>query len=358
MEKYFAIDAVEPAMRKTTAFFSGPSLFRKWAKLAVLMAVFMLLSGGGGGNFNYSMPDSSSTGASAGNEVATQQINDFVGWVSGIDLGVIVLAIVFGLILIFIIGTILNVVKYTVMFSILNGITTSDVKIFGYASKYIGRSISLALFDLLMGIITLPFSLLMAAGILGIIMMFFSFIPVLSEIVKVIPYSGVLTNPVFIIAALAISIPVLLFFSIIHYIKGQFGFYMMYSRNVSSAFEGFKRGVSIVMRNKLQAIMLLLVQLALTIVLGIISFIIALIVAIPFALVGIAVVLGLLFLGAAPGLALAAFIIGIVVLLPLAIIAFYAISFALSPIQVFFFYYNLEVLENFMGAGAGRQKSP
>ena len=91
---------------------------------------------------------------------------------------------------------------------------------------------------------------------------------------------------------------------------------------------------------------------------GLISFIIALIVAIPFALVGIAVVLGLLFLGAAPGLALAAFIIGIVVLLPLAIIAFYAISFALSPIQVFFFYYNLEVLENFMGAGAGRQKSP
>ena len=184
--------------------------------------------------------------------------------------------------------------------------------------------------------------------------MFFSAIPELSEFLNLIPFRDVIANPAFIIITFLISLPVLLFFSLLHYIKGQFGVYLMYTRNINSALDGFRKGISIVMQNKLQTVVLLLVQLALTIVLGIISFIIALIVAIPFAIAVAAITIALVLLGSSSG---AAIIIGILVLLPLAIIALYAASFALSPIHVFFFHYNLQVLENFMGAGAGKQKS-
>ena len=356
MGNYFAIDAIEPSMKKTTAFFSGPSLFRKWAKLAVLIMVFMLLSGGGGSNFNFSLPDSSAK-EQATTEQATQQIKDFVSWFSGIDFGMVLLIAVVVLIVLFIIGTILNVVKYTAMFSILNGITTNDVRILGHAGKYLPRSISLALFDLLLGLIALPFTILMVAAFFGIFILFFSAIPELSEFLNLIPFRDVIANPAFIIITFLISLPVLLFFSLLHYIKGQFGVYLMYTRNINSALDGFRKGISIVMQNKLQTVVLLLVQLALTIVLGIISFIIALIVAIPFAIAVAAITIALVLLGSSSGASVAAIIIGILVLLPLAIIALYAASFALSPIHVFCFHYNLQVLENFMGAGAGKQKS-
>jgi hypothetical protein len=352
MSSYFAIEAIEPSIKKTTAFFSGPSLFRKWAKLAVLILIFSALSGGGGGGFNGSNSFSTGKDTAASSAQASEMIKSVTDFIAGIDFGTLLLIAIVILIVLFIIGTILNFIKYTAQFSLLEGITTNEVKIFGYAGKFIGRSFSLALFDLLLGIIELPFSILLIAGVLGIVLVFLSALPAVSGIVDVIPYHGLLTNPAFIIAALIIGIPAILFFSLINYIKGQFGVYLMYTRNISSAFSAFMTGAKIAMSNKVQTIVLLLTQFILAIATGIISLIVALIIAIPFVIV--IIIGGIIFgmLGAAQGISIIAIIIGVMILLPLIILMAYLISFALAPIQVFLFYYNLRVLENFGQAPA------
>ena len=349
MANYFAIDAIEPSIKKTTAFFSGPSLFRKWAKLAVLILIFSVLSGGGGGGGGFNGSNSFSTGkeTAASSAQFSEMIKSITNFISGIDFGTLLLIAIVALVVLFIIGTILSFIKYTAQFSILEGITTNEVKIFGYAGKFMGRGFSLALFDLLLGIIELPFSILLIAGVIGVVLMFLSALPALQGIVSVIPYHGLLTNPVFIIAAFIIGIPAVLFFSLLHYIKGQFGVYLMYTRNIGSAFQGFMTGAKIVMKNKMQAVVLLLTQLILAIALGVVSFIVALVIAIPFviAIVGGALILG--FMGASQGISIITIILAMAIILPLIIIMVYLISFALAPVQVFFFYYNLKVLENF-----------
>ena len=350
MGNYFAIDSIEPAMNRTRAFFSGNGLLRKWAKLAALILVFSLLTGGMGGfNSSYEFPADTESASTA---KAQEMITGFINWISSIDIVVLAGIIIAAILLLTILGAIFSTIKYTAQLSILEGITTNEVKILGYAGKFLGRGFSLAMLDLLLGLITMPFSLLFISGIIGIIMLVFSGIPAFSGIVNIIPFHDTLTNPVFILAALAIGIPGVLFFALVHYIKGQFGVYLMYTKNIGSAWQAFRNAVSISMKNKMQIVVLLLAQIFLAIALGIVAFIIALIIAIPFAIVFIILGILLAALGMASGLSMAAISIPLIVLLPLAIIAVYVISFALAPIHVFFFYYNLGVLEKFV-AGAG-----
>ena len=352
MGSYFAIDALEPAMAKTRQFFSGKGYIRKWAKLTVLVIVFSLFAGGGA-NFNFSSFDDS-------NSMQARQFVDivkgFFAWLAGIDFTTIVPAVAALFAFMLVLGFILSIIKYTAFFSILQGVTTNDVRILGHSRTFMGRSVSLSLFDVVLGLIQMPFGILLLAAAIGIMLIFMSGIPVFSELVDVVPFSSTIMNPVFIFVALIIGIPAILVFALIHYIKSQFGAYLMFTKNVQGALEAFKQGLKIVKKNKAQTLVLMLTQLVLGIILGIISFIIALIIAIP---VVIIVVIGAIVLAAvgvsSPELLTPVIIVGALILIPVIVLGIYAVAFATTPITVFFFYYNLDVLARFLGAGSGNK---
>ncbi|MCH7902346.1 hypothetical protein IIC68_01180 [archaeon] len=132
-------------------------------------------------------------------------------------------------------------------------------------------------------------------------------------------------------------------FGIIGYFLDQFGVYLMYKKNIGS-FTALREGISLGLGNFVELLVLIIIQIVLGIVIGIIVFVIGLIFVIP------VIIIGLLF----AGLAILAlqniillFILGVFGVIFL-LLVMYATTFALTPVYVFIFRYNMNVLEGFL----------
>ncbi len=279
---WHAIDVIQPAIEKTKSFFSGPGLFKKWVKIGILVFVFSMLSGGGGGigsNFNYNMP--------AGSEDSTAITEAFSGlpaWFASIPqqtIDTVVVWVMVGIVVLFILGIILTLLRNMCFFAILESTSTNKVSIISYLKKFYGKALSLTFLEIVLSLIGLPFLLiLLLAGI-----SFFLFI------LKIDPgvlgsLAGLASNTLLMALLVLISIVALIVLAIVNYVLGQFAAYWMYLSKMQ-AWEALKKSLSLAKQNLLQVALLIVMQIVLGIAAGIISFVAALIILIPFAIVGL-----------------------------------------------------------------------
>jgi len=282
---WHAIDAIHPGFDKTLAFFSGPNLFWKWVKIGILVFIFSMLSGGGGGSPNLNLP------ANEGFASADEAFSAMSAWLASIPqqtINLIMVWAVVAIVLLFIIGVLLTLLKNMCFFAILESASTNKVKIIAYLKKFYRKAVSLTLFEVVLGLISLPFMLiLLLAGI--------SFLLAITGIGTAVlgPLSGITSNfPLMAALALA-SLLALLVLGIAGFILGQFAAYWMYLTNMGSR-EAFGKSLALVKSNIGQVILLIVMQMVLGIVAAIISIVALLLIAIPFAIVGILLALVLI----------------------------------------------------------------
>lgn len=341
MSKYYAVDSIREAIDETIAFFKGPGLLKKWLKIAILLTIINLLSGGGA-NFKVELPckDCEAVDLSA---ITTQ-----IASIPSETILIIGLIIVLAL---FIIGFILTLIKNMCFFSVLESISINNVRIIPYLKKFFSLAFSLALFEIILGIIFIPVTIAWLIVIAGLLILIFSrFMPItaiLGNSPLVQQAVAFVTNPVILIVAASIALIGTVILLIIYYIKDQFAVYLMYREN-RKAWPSFLKGFALVKRNLMQVFVLILIQIVLVIVAVMIGLIVGLIIAIPIILIVISsAIISVILIGIS-----ALFIIPIILIAIIAgLIVVYVLNVILAPVGVFFYYFNLAVLGKFL-AGA------
>jgi len=332
-----AFDIINPAIKKTKVFFSGPGLKEKWIKIGILVFVFSLLSGGGGGGSsggNFSSPEETIAFSEVGSviENAIRSISPET-WL------LIYTIIIVGFIVLFLLSIILIQIKNITFFSILESIETNNVMILPYWRKFWGKSISLTFLEVILGLLMLPL-------VLGL------FILIIGSLILIFGIDTSLLGP---LAPLA-SLPVLIFigiftligmiiFGIIRFVLTQFAIYWMYISDMG-AFEALKKSFSLIFQNLTQVIILIIAKIILGIAIAIISLAAMLIVLIPSAMIGIIVLIAL-----TPLIAISAplVIFSIITLIFVIIVFVIIMSILLAPLTVFVFYYDLMFLKKLLG---------
>ncbi len=359
MSQYYAIDAIKEAIDKAIAFFKGPDLLKKWLLLAILLTIVSLLSGGGGGGGG----GSGGGGGGCQGQQCMTQLNEFISQINQfISLHFETLLII-GLIIVlgsFIVGIILTLIKNMCLFSILESISLNNVRIIPYLKKFFSLALSLTIFEIILEIIWIPFSIAWLIVIFGIIILLFSsFLPTaLAGLYVDYPIlqqaAAFLTDPTILIGAAIIAFIGLIIFLIIGYIKDQFAFYIMYREN-SKAWPAFLKGLGLARRNLMQVFVLILAQIGLAIVFGIIEMAIGLLVAIPLIFITL-----LLLIIVAILIQISALLIIPLVLLALVgalLLISYLFNVILAPIRVFSYLFNLSVLDRFLAGEKAVQKN-
>lgn len=338
MANYFAIDAIYEAFNKTKAFFKGDGLLKKWLKLALLVWVVNLLSGGGGGGGNISR------------RLDKEELPQISQLLSQIDWGFVILVVLIILVIIFIISILLSILRNACFFSILESISLNAVSIRAYLRKFLGLAVSLTILEIIFCILSLPIFLCWLIVIFGVIIMFFPIagdflITASSSNSFVVSTIQFVANPIVVGIAFIIGIIGAILFTIIYYVLGQFGAYIMYKEN-KKAWESFKKALMLVRQNLIQVGVLILVQIgftALLIGLGIIIFLILIIPTIIYIIVIVGLIAGAAMIS--PFLIIPIILLALVVTL---ILSYIGTAFFL-PIDVFFYYFNLTFIEKMLG---------
>ncbi len=386
---WHAIDLIQPTIDQTKSFFSGPGLMTKWIKIGFLIFVFSMLSGGGGSNFNFNSFNNLGDAMrweemeTPGFENIKTSIDETI---AGVPLGTIdkinfsnfvgddketkmlgsedidtslkanieeaianipqetvdgaILIIIVAVIVLFLIGIVLTMIKNIVFFTILEGITTNRVKVLGYVGKFYDKAVSLTILEIIMGLISLPFGLILAFVGISLFMTLTGF-----DLSILGPFAGLASNIPALIGLAGLSIIVFIIMGLVGFVLGQFGVYWMYLSKMS-AWDSLKKSVSLVTGNLGQVAILIIMQVVLGLVVGIIALIAVLIMLIPFAIVGIIGALILIPLAAGGNAAVLIIAIGLLII---GIFIFSLIAaIVLAPLSVFFFYYNLNFLKKIL----------
>ena len=166
---WHALDVIQPAIDNTVAFFSGPGLFKKWVKIGVLAFIFSILSGGGGGGgqgFSSGFNDSSGPGSGTEFGQALADISAGIAAIPQETVNLIIVGIMVGVVVLFVLGIVLTLLKNMCFFAILESISTNKVEIIPYLGKFFGKALSLTILEIVLGLLSLPFVLaLLLAGI-------------------------------------------------------------------------------------------------------------------------------------------------------------------------------------------------
>ncbi|MFH1224850.1 MAG: hypothetical protein V1676_03525 [Candidatus Diapherotrites archaeon] len=341
MGNWYAFDSIGEGIAKARGLLRGPGLFGKWMKLAVLVFIVSLLSGGWGG-LDYRASDSDAT-----------QFAGVLNQAAAVPSEIIIIAIIAAIAAALIVGAIFGLVRNVFFFATLESITTGQAKIFGYLGKFAGLAVSLTLFEIVLALITLPFGIAFALSIAGMLLMFGLLPAALTSAIYAVPVLGGIatfaSNPLAIVAMGIIGALGIAILAAVNYIKGQFAEYMMYMHG-HRAFDAFKRSAGLVRRNLAQVIILLFAQFLLLIAIGIISVICAAIFFGPPVIAGLLIggALGITGMLSNPIVAvLAALVAGAVFL-----IAAFLMNLVLTPVKIFTYFFNLAVLEKMSGGGA------
>lgn len=341
MGNWYAADAVGEGIVKTRGLLNGPGLFGKWLKLAVLVFIVSLLSGGWGGLEYRASENDSAKFAGVLNQVAA------------IPSEVLIISIIAAIAAAIIVGTIFRLVRNVFFFATLESITSGQIKLLGYLGKFMGLAVSLTLFELVLALIALPFIIAVMLSIVGLLLML-GFMPAaLTSGIYSVPVLGGIaafaSNPLAILVMGIGGLFGIAVLAVVNYIKGQFAEYMMYMHG-HKAFDAFKRSAGLARRNISQVLILLFVQLLLLIAIGLITAIAALIFFGPPVIAGIILegTFGLAGLMSNPVVAVFAALVAAVVF----IIAAFLMNLVLLPVRVFTYFFNLTVLEKLSGSGS------
>ncbi len=340
---WHAIDSIEPSINKTKEFFKGPGLFAKWLKLSVLVFIFSLFSGGGGGgggSYSGGGGGGGSGADSPGFNELPSKIQEWVGSIPGETWAMAGFLILIGIIIIFLLGIVFAIIRNMCFFSILESINLNDAKIWAYWKKFYGKSVSLMLVQLVFGIISGILLLLMVIAGLSV---FFGVFGIQSSVLG--GFSGIVLGVTAAILILLAAIPLLVVMAIANYVLGQFASYWMYVKDMS-AWQAFKKSLSLVKSNLSQVIVLIFTQLFLGIILAVIAVIAFLIILLPVAIIGIALAIILVpLISSSPALLIPIILFAIIGI----IILSFVVTFIITPVHVFFFNYNLLVLRKLLG---------
>ena len=355
-----AIDSISKSIDQTTNFFKGPNLLKKIAIFAILIFIFTLGTGesigGGGGNFN-----TSDFSTIFENNNALEKIGETNSLQTNIENGTNPLTglatlpninfdfekfiplIIAVILLLFVIGFVLRVVGEASFFAILDSIKTNKVSL-ALISKNISSGLNLTILETILGVLSIPFLLLFFTSIIGFLLNLFKGLPALTtQLTPIIEQFPLLGDTSTLLLFGIVGFFGMIFFGLINYFLKQFGVYLMHKEKIGS-FESLRRGIGLAFGNIAELILLIFVQIGLGIVIGILAAIIGLILIIPLIIIGIVFVIA--FLGANGNLIVISLlaILGLLLLLLFS----YANAFLLSPIYVFIFNYNMNVLEGFM----------
>jgi len=336
---WHAVDLIDPAIKETRRFFSGPGLFTKWVKFGILVFIFSMLSGSGG-NFNpdFTMPSD----FDGSPEVSASVAEAFSGLALAVNqnLDFILMAVIVGIVVLVVIAVILTILKNMCFFAILECASTNKVNIIAYLRKSYGKAVSLTLVEVVFSLISLPF---LAILILAGLSFFFFLLGVDASVLG--PFAGLASNYVLMTLLVILSLIALIVLSIAGFVLGQFAAYWMHLSKMG-AWQAFKKSLALVRGNLGQVLLLVLMQIVLGIVAAIIGILVLIIVAIPFVLIAILAALAL-----APMLLQSpAVLLFAILLLILGIFAFaFVTSIILAPITLFFVNYSLMFLKKLKG---------
>ena len=256
-----SVDVLEKSLSQTTGFFKGPDLFKKWAKMAFILFVFALFTGGGlgggGGSFDTgNLPSLGDTGSGSGvstvsflgQEDPLSNLTGFATLPTDLNFESLLPIILVLIIVVLIVVFILRIIGNAALFAALNSIETNIVRI-GAIKENLSKGFSLAGLEFILGLLFLPFAIMLGLAIIGLFFnLFLGAIgnsPVIENLMSQIPFindSGTL-----LIFGVIGFIGVIIF-GIIGYFLDQFGVYLMYKKNIGS-FTALREGISLGLGN-------------------------------------------------------------------------------------------------------------
>ena len=357
-----AIDVIERSLNQTTAFFRGPNLFGKWAKFALIVLIFSLFTGSGiNAGFDFNSGDFSRFGdviepSGTGIDSVVNRYSETVagmpanspatGMVMLPYLGETDAQMIFALAavlvaVVIIICFVLRIIGNAALFAAITACEKNDVRL-GLISQNLGRGLNLTVLQFLLFLMELPFLIMLVIAVLGAALIFIRWATPGLEAFVVSMFPWITDTSLLVVLGITGFLGVL-FFAVICYFLNQFGIYLMYRKGMG-AFTSLREGISLAFSRPPELLFLIAAQIALGVVIGVISAVVGIIILIPMILVfGVLVLIGLGSLSNTLVLAL----LGAIALA--ALIAFsYIAAFALSPVYVFIFRYNLNVLDGFM----------
>ncbi|VVB99724.1 Uncharacterised protein [uncultured archaeon] len=374
-----AVDALEKSLRDSQAFFTSPDLMRKWAKFALIIMLFTLFTGegigGGGGSFSFPSGSRTSQGypsaspalplsntgtlsTSPGPEAAPQ-VPSIAGLASmvqsyNINWSAIMVYVLVAIVLLMLLGFLLSIVGHAAMFAGIRCIRENDVQL-SWIRENLGKGLSVSLLKLAICIFELPFILMF---FLAVAVFFMSLIsplmpsPVsganpLAQIHSYLPFTN---NAGTMLMFLAVGFVGLVFFFFINYFLKQFGYYLMATEGCG-AIEALSRGIRLGLGNIVELLILFVVQIAIGFGLLMASAIVGLILAVPL----LAAIIAIAAVAYASSFSIAVLAVLVIIGLCLLLVFSYVSALVYSPVYVFIFNYNLNVLEGFKAKSRGLQ---
>ncbi|AJF60700.1 MAG: hypothetical protein J4224_01435 [Candidatus Diapherotrites archaeon] len=365
-----ATDALGKSFKQTEAFFNKPNMVGRWLRFAFILLVFTLFTGSGfysGANFNFGSGDFSgffdvlqerpSGGLENGISSSVAQEENNVDTIasalavlndSEINFEGIIFWIIVVLIVLFVIMFFLRILGNAAMFSAIRGAETGEVSVRSIPSN-ISKGFSLSLLETMIFLAMLPFLVFLVLALIGFFWNLFS--PGLG-LESVLPQLAFLKDSSTLVLLAVVGIIGLVFFAAVNYFLGQFGVYLMYRKNIN-AFSALLQGILIGFSKPVELVILIALQIAFLLVLMGLAFIIGLFVAIFTVFLMIAVIaLGVLLYPVLQGnmaLLIVVALGGATILIAIFVALQYVILLVLTPVYVFLFNFNLNVLDGFMG---------
>jgi len=351
-----AIDVIEKSINQTTGFFKGPGMWRRWANFAFIIFIFTMLTGegigGSGGGSNFNLGDSSLFNPDQGGDsfdftpktesfFPGDPLTAFASITDGLPDFEQLIPIIIGVVLfLLVLGFLLRIVGNAAMFGAIKAAEKNKLEP-GLITGNFPKGVSLAIVQLVFGLLSLPFLIMFIAAFLGFFVNIIAgFIPGGENPLSQIP---ILNDPTALILIGIVGFGGILFFGIINYFLKQFGVYLMHRKGIG-AFQALREGIGLGLGNIKELAILILVQIGLGIALGILAGLLGLLIAIPFLiLLG-----GIVLITIMAQFQLAVIAISVVIGIVVALAMLYAIAFVTSPLYVFIFKYNLNIIDGFL----------
>ena len=345
MEKWHAIGAIQPSMDATKDFFSGPNIWHRWIKIALIVILAGYAMGAGFGfnsGSNWSSSDSGSysgqsqTGSSASSAASVAQLSQQIQQAMPV--------IVFIAALLIFLGLIASFIHSVYIFMLFESVVRKEPKILGYTGKFIGKGFSLFIFRTLMGLLSL-----IAFACLILSIAFLLFHSQLSSNVSVQGFLGtgvvsLFSNSLTSLLVLVLSVVLIITFGIIEWFLENAAIYLMYEKD-----EGLKKAFDELLPRISSDFLQFLLLLVIRMVIGLAMAITSLLIMIPVAILGLIFGIPLLiaFFAALniPALLALVVILGIIVLFGLWLL--YAVLEA--PFAVFLVNYHLNFIRLLTG---------
>ena len=310
----YAIDSVNPAFNKTIDLLFRPFQPALWLKLALVVFIMGLGSGGGGSGGN--------SGGRGGGDVNFGNILEII------TENIVIIAVIAGIITLVVL--IFSYIRTVMYFIFLESVLHSKVEIREGFRRHMGKGFRVFLFELLVGLV---FMLCLAVPIL-----IFYFVLGFKSILLMIL--------VLILTLFLLMIPMVIIMS---FTKSFVVPYMYKGRGL---IEGWKHLLSVIRKNITQIVVYVITKIILSIASAILGLIILIIALVILLIPGIVVAIFLIVIGGAvvaSGICSGSMMwvcitIAILALIPIILVASYLITLAELPIPVFFRFYTLVFL--------------